>query len=541
VSAGGDQLLDMSDEIVAVEPVVTAEKLRTLLAVGCELTNLDYKQRVDLDDHGELVELAKDIAAMRSCGGFLVIGADDQGIPTSLMDAALSKKFDEANLRQKLERFLHPTDVIPAQHMIDANHLVLIYVPRHRLGFTVVKAIGEYTKVGGGQKTVLRPGDVFMRRGTSSERWEEGVVERLLSPRDSALRETHRTEFAAMIAAIQAGAQGQAIAAGPVQSLTWQLDQASFDGAVVELLRRDDLVPIQLFLIRVPGDATAAADRGDRDDFGTILDRLVSVAAIALTLSRTDVATEVIERLADIYGSSAADQPGASPVPRPVYWLDILSRVVALGGLAVVLKRWAIVRVIALQASPETWYATWLRHGLTVAARTHAFPKTASGQEEQGALIPLARRVVHNLPALRPYAVDDEAYDPEPGAEIPATDAVLDSLCGFDALAALVVLTEIDDARFDAHHYYPSFGHYYSRRSEPLWARLLKDSAMRDDLLPGVDNDALGRAMAMTAEVAHSVVRGGWGLWEINDETIGEFVRDWRRKDADRKAAERDS
>jgi hypothetical protein len=148
---------------------------------------------------------------------------------------------------------------------------------------------------------------------------------------------------------------------------------------------------------------------------------------------------------------------------------------------------------------------------------------------------------VHSLPALRPYAVDDEAYDPEPGAEIPATDAILDSLCGFDALAALVVLTQIDPARFDAHHYYPSFGHYYSKRSEPLWARLLKDSAMRDDLLPGVDDEALGRAMAMIAEVAHSVVQGGWGLWEINDETVGEFVRDGRRKEADREAAQRDN
>jgi hypothetical protein len=65
---------------------------------------------------------------------------------------------------------------------------------------------------------------------------------------------------------------------------------------------------------------------------------------------------------------------------------------------------------------------------------------------------------------------------------------------------------------------------------------------MRDALLHDVDDYALGRAMAMIADVAHSVVQGGWGLWEITDETVGAFVRDWRREEADRRAAvERDS
>jgi hypothetical protein len=527
----------MSDSNVVVEPVVTAEKLRTLLAVGCEVSSLDFKQRVDLDDHGEVVELAKDVAAMRSCGGYLIIGADDHGNPTGLMVAALSEKFDEANLRQKLERFLHRTDVLSAQHMIDGNHLVLLFVPRHQLGFTVIRAIGEYTKPGGGQKTVLRPGDVFVRRGTSSERWGEHDVQALLGPRDSSLRETHRAEFAEMVAAIQTGAQGQAIASGPVQALVWQLDQGSFDGAVVELIRRNDLVPIRLLMIRLPGEAKSAAGRGDRDVFGTILDRLVSVGALALTLDRADIAADVIECLTDVYGAplEATLSLEARPLAQSVYWLDILSRVVALGGLAVVLKDWATVRMLAIQASPDSWYVSWLRHGLTIAARSNAFPKTASGQEEQGAIIPLARRVVHHLPALRPYVVEDDGYDPEPSAEIAPTDPILNSLCAFDALAALVVLTQIDPERFDAHQYYPSFGHYYSKRSEPYWARLLKDNAMRTALLPDADDAAVGMAMAGVADVAHSVVQGRWGLWEVNEKAVGEFIQEWRRRDTEQR------
>jgi hypothetical protein len=342
-----------------------------------------------------------------------------------------------------------------------------------------------------------------------------------------------------MVVAIQAGVQGQAIASGPVQALVWQLDQASFDGAVVELMRREDMVPIRLLLIRLPGEAAAAARRGDRDEFDAILDRLTSLGAIALTLERTDVAAWVIERLAEIYGAPSAAHPGtaARPLPQPVIWLDILARVVAMGGLAVFLKQWTVARELARQPSPDSWYASWLRHGLTTGYRSEAFPTTASGQPEQGALIPLARRVAHRLPALRPYAADDDGYDPEPGAEIPPADPILDSLCAFDALAALAVMTEIEPGRFDWSHYYPSFAHYYPRRSEPYWTRLLKNPAMREELLPGIDDDALGKAMSAVAEAAHKVIQGRWGLWSIEDETVANFIEGWRRREAERKPA----
>ena len=530
----------VSDDAIVVEPVVTAEKLATLLGVGCELSGLDFKQVVDVDEHSELVEFAKDVAALRSCGGYLVVGVSDEGEVVGL-DESLAAKFDEANLRQKLEKFLHPTNLIAARHKVDGKRVVLMYVPSHPLGFTVVKALGEYTKPGGGQKVVFRKGDVFVRHGTSSERWVEADVEALLGPRDTALRELHRAEFAAMVAAIQSGAQGQSIASGPVQSLVWQLDQNSFDAAVVELLRRDDLVPIRLFLVRAPGEMRAGVNRGDRDEVNTILDRLASIGAIALTLGRTDVADEVTDALASVYAASASvSYPVGEETPvRPqLVWLDVLSRVVALGGLAVVLKEWGAVRTLALQSAPDTWYASWLRHGLTEAARANIFPTTANGRPERGALIPLARRVAHRLPALRPYAPEDDGYDPTPGVDVAVSDPILDSLCAFDALAALVVMSDLPSGRVEDHHYYPSFGHYYSTRSESYWARVLKDGAMRGALLPGVDDETLGRAMATVARVAHSVVQGAWGLWDINDSTVEGFIQDWRRKDAERGASE---
>ncbi|MGW5724895.1 AlbA family DNA-binding domain-containing protein [Nocardia beijingensis] len=118
---------------IIVEPVVSEEKVKALLALGTELTNLDYKSKVDLNDHPSLVEFAKDAAAMRACGGYIVIGADDQGRLTGDMTEPLAMQFDEANLRQKLEKFLHPTHVIPAQHVVNGSHVVLVYVPCQRV------------------------------------------------------------------------------------------------------------------------------------------------------------------------------------------------------------------------------------------------------------------------------------------------------------------------------------------------------------------------------------------------------------------------
>lgn len=52
---------------VVVEPIVTEEKLRSLLAEQRELTCLDYKTRLDLGKGNarDTVELAKDVAALQ--------------------------------------------------------------------------------------------------------------------------------------------------------------------------------------------------------------------------------------------------------------------------------------------------------------------------------------------------------------------------------------------------------------------------------------------------------------------------------------------
>ncbi|MGF0320893.1 AlbA family DNA-binding domain-containing protein [Nocardia fluminea] len=503
---------------IAVEAVVTEEKVRTLLAVGTELTNLEYKRRIDLNDHAELVEFAKDVAAMRACGGYIVIGADNYGTVTGDLTEAMAKQFDEANLRQKLEKFLHPTAVISAQHTLNGSHVVLVYIPCHLIGFTVVKAIGEYSK-NDKHQVVLRPGDVFLRRGTSSVRWQEGEVADLLAARDARLREQHRKEFAAMVAAIQADAQGQSIARGPARALTWQLDQTSFDAAVLEMLREGDLAPIRLLVIAAPGDALAAVGRDDIDEYRTILDRLISLAAIALTLDHDQTAASAIDQLVKLYCSPPLPWSSNQQL-EALLWLEIIFRVEALGGLAVYLGKWDIVQQLCLQPSPAPYWPIWLGHALVMGSRASAFPKI-DGKDEGGALIPPARRITHRLPALRPYVPDDSGYDTEPGAAVPERDRVLDALCGFDALAALIITTRPDRPTDKGNDYWPSFGAYFSRRSEPWWAKLVTDSGFRTAVLGDVSDQTLGDAMMKVGDEAR---HASHFVWEIETEAVRQLV-----------------
>src|SRR5690348_15679102 len=116
---------------VVVEPVLTEEKLRSLLAEGHEQSSLDYKSGLDLGQRRDTVELVKDVAAMQAepAGGYIVVGADDQGAVVPNLVAAHASLFDEARLRGKLQRYIaEPFDVRSALHQIDGQNVVLVYV-----------------------------------------------------------------------------------------------------------------------------------------------------------------------------------------------------------------------------------------------------------------------------------------------------------------------------------------------------------------------------------------------------------------------------
>ena len=110
---------------------VTLEQLRYLLGLEHETQALDYKQSCDLNERRAVVELAKDVAAMQIDGGWIVIGANNSGVPVPPGVPDKDRKlFDEATLRPKLAAYLPlPFELHTAVHTIEGCTLALIRAP----------------------------------------------------------------------------------------------------------------------------------------------------------------------------------------------------------------------------------------------------------------------------------------------------------------------------------------------------------------------------------------------------------------------------
>ena len=353
--------------VPVVEPVVNEEKLRQLLAEQTESETLDYKDVCDLGWKRDEVELAKDLGAMQRHGGFVVIGADSRGQLTGNVTPAHARNFDEARLRKKLAKYIpEPFTLLSACHTIEGKLVAVIYTGPNPDCFAVFRADGQYRDNSGVDVPVFRQGDVFVRHGSSSERWRQEDIDeirRCLADRE---KEEWRREFAEDLQRMRTGAVAQQLATGPAAGLTWRLDEVLFSSTVVELLRGRDRIPIQLMFQRAVDDAYGILSQADgRSELGTLLDRLSAVTAIGLALRVRWVVQVGVEGLGRIYdlGFRPPETTRVWAVQPAELWLLVLERVYGLGALAVRQMDWRTVRHLALRA-PEPdgsrrYYRTW--------------------------------------------------------------------------------------------------------------------------------------------------------------------------------------
>lgn len=502
---------------VVVEPILTEEKLRSLLVEKHEQSCLDYKRLLNLAGNAtgrrDTVELAKDVAAMQSesAGGYLVVGSDDHGTPVPDLIPQLARHFDEATLRQKLARYLaEPFTVRCALHDIDGNAVALIFVGPSDHGWCIFKADGDYEDPPGKKTTVFRMGDVFVRHGTSSERWNDSDRQRLVQQVVARHKEAWRAELRGELAAMaQRDLDARGLQELPSSAVTWKLDAEGLDQLVTELIRRNDDIPLRQLLLKLPAEAAQLRSDSKDDELGTLLDRLTSIGALAIQFGRPEWLDRALAAFVSIY-DLGFDHYGYESNSRSdiSLWGDILARVYGLGALAVRLADWAAVRRLAdRRPNGESFnhYGSWLRHGLTMSLRANILDTGAR-------LIDRGRNVVRAVTTLHPdHRPDDEA--------------ILDSLCQFDALGGLVVIGERGTP--ESGNFYPSFAGYYSRRTEPAISRLVSDPAMRRELFDADDRtlaDALVAVLDLAAKESFRL-----GAWDgVDDPSIVAFVGEHR-------------
>jgi Putative DNA-binding domain len=465
-----------TDRVPTVEPVVSEEKLRVLLAEAHESAELDYKQQTDLSVKRSEVELAKDLAAMQVLGGFVVIGADDHGRPSGLVTAEQASLFDESRLRAKMRRWLpEPLELRTASHTIDRSLLVVVSVGPNPAGFVVMANDGRYDN---DKSLVFRKGDVYVRHGTASELWQQEDIDRIIARRVEAEKEAWRAELSEELRRVAMAATGTQLTRGSAAGVTWQLDAPSFDSVVLELLRADDDVPLRLLLGRAPAEAKKLLGVAGDEDLATLLDRVAEVGALALFARRQQWLDDAVGVFVAIYELGFALQDGRRRVE---LWLAVIARVFAVGGLAVRQRLWPSIRVLVLQhPRGDRFYANWVRHAHTQAARAGMPEPDPDGKRSHLSFVDVGNRAALRLEALR----IDSAGD----------DDVLDSVVQFDALAALTAGLGRGESR-EFVEYYPTFHLWYSHRVEPALVQLIDDSELRHVVAPDLDDAQLASAL----------------------------------------------
>jgi hypothetical protein len=471
-------IMTIPGTLIPVTPRVDEDTLALLLAVRTETAELDYKVSIDLDSAEGKAEFAKDVAAMSSRGGYLVVGVADDGTPVGVGDENL-QVFDETSLRNKISKWLPDGFQIMSRVHTWDNELkvVLIFIAPHPDGLVVMKEGAQYAGTPGSNRHVFRKGDVFTRHGTSSECIQQHdmkvAVQRLVDDQ----REIWRQEMHSMfLPLLETSRQGNAVAQGPMTAFGWQLSLDVFQSASTELIRQKDYAPLRFLLLSTPKSVgSALVDDQPVLAVGEILDRLATVSATAAILDDSVIFYLALDALAKAYfeGFDRNSIPRTDLKVRPSeLWLEILKRLYALGGLLVRLERWGDIRRITLQATSigaEPYVdSNWFRHGLTAAARANLLRSLDDqGNERELALLGFATDTVSKVPAMLP--------DLNSGDE-----KILSSMCQFDLLVALVAIQAANST--STAHYYPNFAHFDGQRIVPILESLIDDSSMRADL-----------------------------------------------------------
>ena len=500
-----------------VEPVLNLEKARQLLDEGSESAQLDYKRRCDLHERRDIVEIAKDFAALQLEGGYVVVGADNTGVPTGEMDEVLVRLFDEATLRDKLKKYIpEPFSLLTFVFQHKGNWIAALGTLPNPAGLVAMRQDGTYRE-GTKDVTVFRKGDVYVRHGSKSERCDQADILRAFERIVGERKEAWLAENLQVVKALaETGALGRTLAASPAAAFSWRIDADAFGSATLELIRTDDRAPILTTLDAMKRDAATFLSREPSiqvDDLRILLDRLACVVAIAMRLENQFIAGEGLKTFTSIYAlgfEPYAMGPAFNEYRTPQLWLEVVLRIMALGAYAVRLEKWDFVRRLGFQApgaaagrySDDT---PWLRHGLTEAARANLLIKPGEQRRNTGALISLSLGVAKRVACLRPDV-------------LPESDALLNSLLQFDLIAAIIVMTTMKST--DTSYWYPSFGFWSGWRSEPILVKLLSDETIRAQLLPcPLDPEALLKAVWSAGGKARetSLNFHGWESQTVHD------------------------
>ena len=484
--------------MVIVDGRTDIEKLKELLATGTECNELDFKETLDLTKKKDELNFVKDAVSMfnRYPGGYIVVGATNEGEPSKLCNDFGWKQFDGARLTDKIRSYIDaPLTAVSALHEIDGHKycIVCLLSPSNGLP-TPFNKLGQYTTKEGKTKVVFKQGDIIWRNGAQNRPIEYLQWTEILAQHDAFVRENESKRINSLIDKITV-ALGEK---GRTPPLVYGMDDEALATALITCFEQEDSVKLIHFVNQLSLEMTFS---------NVAVDNLNAVAIGAILYGLDDIVWNAIDVLYNYYLTIDHFETGAEEK-----LLSIAVATYEIGAAMIFANRWDMVSPFVNRQSPNNpnyIYASWIRECQVLTVRAGLFRNDTSTMLISAALDHIKQHSC--ITSVFGFTVtNNEGND---GRLAQEEELILNLLCSFDFLYCLCVFV-VGKGQGEA---YPSCVGYEQKRINHIIVKLFgEDSKARRALLPDYSDAEIARGLhelyrLISAEAMHSS-RFVWGF-----------------------------
>lgn len=490
------------NELIPIDERTDSERLGILLSIGHECTRLDYKEVIDLSKKNkeERVKFAKDIVSMANHypGGYIVIGATDDGKPSAIADQNNWDLFDAAVLNQLLGQYIDTSVTIISQPQdYDDHKYCVICVKAPNNGYIIPFAKeGAFSKNGKPKETVFRAGDITRRVNAQNVIVKFSDWPEILAHHDEQVRKGERKVIDDLMRRVTAALSEH----GKLPPLELGMPEEAVAKALHECFTQNGIAQVRRFMSQVKSQLDAEQ---------TSIYDLAAIACYAALYKNSEVLNDVLDALYDHY------RKYAFPNVENQRMTDIAVVLYVIGSAVVRSKMWDVISpMVNRPGIYQKQYASWLRFAQVMASDSVL---NKSGRE--GLLITAALERIRTNVLLRPDSPPDSDWSQ-------IEDMYLDSLCSFDFLYCACVFMEGEGGG----QAYPGCSRFYGKRTRGVLVDMLTNTGgMRDRLLTKpITSESVEALKELFGRMQREALRyNGWFADGMMSDAFDRFLQEF--------------
>ena len=479
--------------MIVVDGRTDMEKLYELLKEP-EQEELEFKERLNLDDDHDSLSLVKDLVALANCsnGGYLLVGVDNNRNPVlpigSITDRA---RFDGARINDLLNKYIDSSCLIISQiHETNSHEVVMLFIKKQTNDYPIpFSKVGQYQDNKCIQQTIFRKGDLFVREGAQNQPLQYKHWGKLLKNHDEQIKNETRKDIDALI-----GKLSENGILRPTLALSNEMDDVVYVRALQSIIDSQNYSVLNRAISQSMQTAQAITD-----DYENVVKKLAIIAIEAIYCGKDTVANNVIDSLYQLYSTLLNSEKTEIE-----QLLSLIMYVYIIGSIAVRKHNWSTVKLLVIKEGTRNYtnrYSSWIREVQVEATRQNLFT-----QDDSGLIISLARRKMVQIRELRPDILD-ESVDENPSK----SDPILNALCQFDLLYNIWTYA-VGKQHGGA---YPSFSRFSPSRVSQIFKLIIdknSNNPVFSDIKPSILANSMNKVFTNVEREPSSFFSGWFGI-----------------------------